>query len=392
MTFVAVDPRRVNLMALVRSQSTRFPLTATVLSFAEEVQNLTAALEIHAASARGLLHAGQIMVRRAQTSDFFELLSKIERYDLTNMLHDFGEGDYDLFVAQISGDSDDLAKQIHDAYCRERREAGDPPGPTTAPWAELPESNRRANRRAADHLWTKLASAGYACIGPRLGIPTLKDGGARLMDPAIRASLAKLEHDRWWCDRVIDGWAFAEHRSNEARHHPMLKPFEDLSPEEQEKDGEQVDFLAETLAAASAETAGKTRAKSAASPALDPEVWIGLSFGGDAQTPNQPPEDAADTLLERYPAHAFFLIADPRTQSDEAWLKTLVSTLVSKQPCQLLRLFDPEIPTEHRDFDADDGMWLNLSSTGSEVSAGQPAGLTSEAYFKKRGADILTVR
>lgn len=382
LNLITADPQKIEFSQAIRNATTEHPVTATILSLKEEVENLAAALEIHAAAARGLIHAGQILVHRDKTTDFFEMLSRIERFDLANMLHDFGEGDHELFVGQISGDDDRLSKRLHDAYCLEREKAGDPPSPSTAPWEELPESARRANRRAADHLWTKLANANYRMMGKRLGIPVLGDGGEALRGEEMRMTLSRLEHDRWWADRIIDGWTFAETRNNEVRHHPALVPFENLSDAVKQMDTEQVDFLTECLTS-NQEDSGTRLLK---------ESRIGLSFGEGGEPTS--PEDAAASVLVSGKSQAYYLFTQISNAAEEAWVSAFEKALKDgEKETRLVRLFKArsEEGTSGTEEHNDD-MWLNLDATGDACRDGYPIGMDVEAYLKVQCTDILRIK
>lgn len=379
--FIDTSLDATHIEGLIREASRTAPLTATVLCLRDEVENLTAALKIHSAAARGQIHAGNIMVRRDQTSDFFERLSRIERFDLANMLFDFGEGDHQLFVRQITGEDDILARRIHEAYCAQRAAAGDPPSVSTSPWEVLPESSRRANRRAADFIWTKLVAVGYRIDKQSRALPLLGDAGARLEEEQIVGQLARLEHERWWADRVVDGWHQGPVRNNEALVHPDLKPFDDLDFETQSKDQEQNNFITQILK----ETGTK---KTAPTPL---ERTIGLSFtdNGTARSPG----DCAADLKAQFPGEAFLVLSEARTGQEENWLKTLVKELGSKDlDARLIRLFRAGSDETLETLDAEDQtLWLNLQATGSKTKNGYPVGLSLDAFLSARAGHRLTV-
>lgn len=375
----ALEPS--NMETLVRDASKSVPLTATVLCLADEIENLTAALKIHSASVHGQIHAGNIMVRRDQTSDFFESLSRIERFDLANMLFDFGEGDHQLFVRQITGEDDILARRIHEDYREQRAAAGDPPSPTTGPWDVLPESARRANRRAADFLWTKLLSVGYRIEKRSRALPTMLDKGARLAEPEIMTQLARLEHERWWADRVVDGWQVGPVRNNEALVHPDLRPFDDLDFESQSKDEEQNNLITQMLKTSAA-------AKMMPTPI---ERTIGLEFAAQAATTS--PADCAADLKARFPDEVFQVLCEAQTPEEEVWVRTLVAALGTKAgAADFIRLFNAEADQTLDTLDADDQtFWLNLRATGAGTRDGYPTGLTRSAFLDLRADHRVTV-
>jgi hypothetical protein len=143
---------------------------------------------------------------------------------------------------------DALAQALHQSYLQgpQQSEQG-----ATA-WQLLSEPLRRANIRAADHLPAKLWSLGFDIDGLLPGqIPAFdqaaKDwllGGLGGMPApqaaAAIAALARLEHDRWSIERKLDGWSYAPVRDDARRHHPLLVPWQELSPDQKAKDAEQV--------------------------------------------------------------------------------------------------------------------------------------------------------
>ncbi|MEL6861293.1 MAG: RyR domain-containing protein [Pseudomonadota bacterium] len=47
---------------------------------------------------------------------------------------------------------------------------------------------------------------------------------------------AGAQHEQWMAQRLADGWTYGETRDDDAKHHPMLVPFEDLPEFEKKKD------------------------------------------------------------------------------------------------------------------------------------------------------------
>ncbi len=382
--FIEAPANPSQIEALVGEASKTAPLTATILCLDDEVENLASALRIHSASARGQIHAGNIMVRRDQTSDFFERLSRIERFDLANLLCDFGEGDHQLFVHQITGEDDLLARRIHEAYCRQREAAGDPPSASTAPWDTLPESSRRANRRAADHIWTKLEAVGYRIDQKTRTLPRLVDRGARLEEDDIRFALAQLEHDRWWADRVVDGWHYGPIRDNAAQIHPDMRPFAEIDNAAKSKDAEQNAFLTDLLK--------ETPAKDAV--AIPVERVIGLEFAENGASGNAAsPQDSAAEIKSRFPDEVFLVLCETEGPEEDAWLKKFVAALTSKDhETRLMRLFRAGSDEALGTLDTDDTtLWLNLRATGATAPNGYPVGMSREAFLDARADWRLTV-
>ena len=59
--------------------------------------------------------------------------------------------------------------------------------------------------------------------------------------------LAIMEHQRWWADRSINGWTFAEVRDDINRLHPNMVPYEELSNADKQKDRDSVLQMIEIL-------------------------------------------------------------------------------------------------------------------------------------------------
>lgn len=153
---------------------------------------------------------------------------------------------YDLFARR----ADELAERIHDTY-RARFGAS---GPAGVPWAQLPETYRRANRRAADHLPLKLWTIGLRdpggasdpfAVDAHSHANVIRPCAESTAEDALLRRLSRIEHDRWSAERRLDGWRFGEIRDDARRLHPKLIPFDDprFTDEDIEKDADQVRFL-----------------------------------------------------------------------------------------------------------------------------------------------------
>lgn len=55
------------------------------------------------------------------------------------------------------------------------------------------------------------------------------------LQPALE-SIARQVHDVWAAGRMGEGWTYAPHLDEEKKTHPSLRPYEELSREEQDYD------------------------------------------------------------------------------------------------------------------------------------------------------------
>lgn len=134
---------------------------------------------------------------------------------------------HDLVALGCSGDIvlhgrlDQVAKGIHDAYLASELRKGEMRGsrPSLVEWHELPEVMRQSNRSQADHIPIKQQT---------LGLSQSED---------VIELLAVAEHRRWMAERIVAGWRYGPPpRVDDRRLHPSIKPYEELSKDEKQKD------------------------------------------------------------------------------------------------------------------------------------------------------------
>lgn len=122
------------------------------------------------------------------------------------------------------------ARKAHESYLAHLdRKDFDSSIPAIAPWAELKEEYKAANRRTIDHDHIKR-------------IFLAKDSSSQMFD-----ALAEAEHRSWLADRIIAGWRFGPNRDDSKKLHPSIVPYADLSESEKAKDIEKVNRVADTL-------------------------------------------------------------------------------------------------------------------------------------------------
>jgi len=120
----------------------------------------------------------------------------------------------------LHGRLDAVARGIHEAYLADQLAAGRVPGsaPALVPWEELPEGLRQANRAQADHIPIKRRTL------------AISDSAATI------EALAVAEHRRWMAEKIVANWRYAAERDDARRLHPSIKPYDELSEPEKQKD------------------------------------------------------------------------------------------------------------------------------------------------------------
>ena len=124
-----------------------------------------------------------------------------------------------------------LARQIHEDYLKEMRASGNTDHPSAVEWDELSEEFRESNRAQARSIGEKLNVVGLAFDAGESSAVTVEE-----FDAETVLLLAENEHIRWMQEKLANGWVYAPVRDNGKKHHPLLVPYEQLPPEEQQKD------------------------------------------------------------------------------------------------------------------------------------------------------------
>jgi len=130
--------------------------------------------------------------------------------------------------------NDRLARAIHQGYLETCEAQGDSPehNKSMRPWERLPDDLRQSNFAQASHLGTKLGSI-HCVITPESDPPH----DFAFTDAEIE-ELAEMEHDRWTRERRAVGYEYGPKR--DARHHPDLVDWVQLSERAKDRDREAV--------------------------------------------------------------------------------------------------------------------------------------------------------
>jgi hypothetical protein len=129
-----------------------------------------------------------------------------------------------------------LARARHNEYRQQQLSRGDTPesNRSLVAWEALPDSLKNSNRD-----WARSVSSALAGLGAELRPLTTATPTTELtLSDAQLELLANAEHDRWVRDLRDRGWRIAPdgRKDPEAKLHPLLVPWEELSAAEREKD------------------------------------------------------------------------------------------------------------------------------------------------------------
>ena len=146
-----------------------------------------------------------------------------------------------------SGLTEQLARAVHANYVSAQLAKGETREtlPYLVPWDDLPEEIKQSNRDVAADIHRKLGAVGRDLV-PSV-VVNLDDPDASFNEDEIEL-LAELEHKRWVRDKERAGWTYGPERDDKARIHDKLVPYEDLAPEDQDKDRDVIRELPKVLA------------------------------------------------------------------------------------------------------------------------------------------------
>lgn len=232
-SFIECDAAAIDdaACALFKERLELAPLTAAYVTTGEQAPPLSVALALQ---------------EQAQRHGFFQAPIFISARDGAGLPAHPGGGDFrscelvafgtwaeiNTAGGLLDPKPDQLAREVHETYLK--FEAA---GEASVPWPRLKERFRNSNRRAVAHMHAKLASLGFD-IRPltrkfpvSAGRPVIRPGETLFRNATEFMNIARLEHERWNADRLVDGWRYGPTRDDLKRTHPNLVSFDELSPE-----------------------------------------------------------------------------------------------------------------------------------------------------------------
>jgi hypothetical protein len=226
------SPELADLLAARLAPGQRPPVKpALVVAFDEDRRNLEAALSLGAALARrGCLPP--LFVYLADEEGLAVFLERGRSGGTLGEVKPFGSsaacGSYHRLV---QSDIVRLAETFHVGHRKARQAEGASDEARTA-WLE--HAFKGSSEAAAHHVAIKLAAAER--LGTAAGTPSLT--------PAARDALARMEHNRYVAERLLEGWRYGP-RSDTEKLRESLCAWEHLPESEQAKDYEQVALIEE---------------------------------------------------------------------------------------------------------------------------------------------------
>ena len=178
--------------------------------------------------------------------EFSKRTDNKDRFKLFSLMKVQGQGAASPLATNLLTETDDeIAKALHKDYCdgEDEKLANDPTykrKPAHKPWEKVAETYREANRSSADHVQVKLRAVG------RILVPSSEGSEVPLSEEEIEL-LARMEHERWWAERSLDGWKFATNRNDLLKEHPDMVPYDQLNEQTKGYDRKNVNKIIEIL-------------------------------------------------------------------------------------------------------------------------------------------------
>lgn len=139
---------------------------------------------------------------------------------------------------------DNAAKIIHQMYYDDQIALGETPESNSSliPWENLSEDIKDSNRGQADHLPIKLRAIGLTLEA------ALNMSEPLNFSPQQIRILARMEHQRWMADKLLDGWqATTGKKDPQLKLTPLLFDFDVLPEDEKHKDEQTVLYHMQSL-------------------------------------------------------------------------------------------------------------------------------------------------
>ncbi len=213
----------------LRDEAGQLCVTAIYSCLDDDAQGLMAALTL-AAHVRD--QDIPIVIRTSSRGGLASLLYRDDATDSYSSLHAFPLLEYSCTPSLVLGGMHEtVARALHQRYVQQGEAQGQTPAsnPSIVPWDQLTAEIQEGNRTQADAISAMLRAAGYS-------LAPLTDWSAwRFRFPEADVELmAQLEHKRYVTERLRAGWSLGPKDIAE-KTNPNLVPWEQLTPDAQER-------------------------------------------------------------------------------------------------------------------------------------------------------------
>lgn len=148
------------------------------------------------------------------------------------------------FEAIVEETLDQLAMALHGFYCESGNRDSEVTldSPNLADWKHLRGDYKESSRSQADHISLKIRTIGAEIADEE------EDGRVHSFSHEEIDLLARLEHRRWWVEKILDGWKPGPYDFSR-QFHPAMVPWESLSETDKKKNVRSITCLPEILSA-----------------------------------------------------------------------------------------------------------------------------------------------
>jgi len=229
------------------------PVCAVYVCLPDQGLALNAAVAVKERALRQNLFEAPIFVRAAFGGGLFRPDGGVMCLTTPLQFVGFGRMESAVYASHVlDKDPDFYPRSAYRAYSQLYKQLH--PDMPLLDWEHLSEEFRISNRRIIRHIPAKLSSLGFD-LEPWLSmpedkrpiIPNLAPGEKLVRNEEERLSLARLEHQRWMNDRIVNGWRYGPVRSDRQKFHPDLLDYDDLSHHIKGFDFGVIDWLSELI-------------------------------------------------------------------------------------------------------------------------------------------------
>ncbi len=249
--FIEIEPSAVLPFETLLNSFTRSDLvTGYIVCELNAEIALSNSLYLHEESHKEKCRNAPIFVYMSSASGLMGLLeSNVGRREIPDNLFAFGLLREVLSAENLIDEKlDEIPHLVHESYLKERRQESKPENqigtkPADHEWKALSSYYKGENRKAGDHLVTKLRALRAQLVTLKVEVDVNVNSDKLAIAPDIIDILAQVEHRRWMACHYLEGWQYASTRNDAARTHPDLVPWNKLSELAKKYDRNQINLI-----------------------------------------------------------------------------------------------------------------------------------------------------